>query len=246
MTETIDRIAPTRRPEGVRPAQHQEWERLLFLHWRIPVEVLRPLVPAELAIDTFDGDAWVGLVPFTMKNVRLAGLPAVPGTADFHETNVRTYVHHRGAEPGVWFFSLDAAARIPVYVARGLFHLPYHHAEMSIDDLPDGSCLYRTARNAEPPAGCEIRYRPEGSPFTALPGTLEHFLAERYILYADTGEGELHRGRVHHSPYPLQTTRLYDWSESLLSAAMIPRPEGEPLAHYASRVEVEVFSLEPV
>ncbi len=245
MTEpVIDRIAPTRRPEGQRVAQYQRWESLLFLHWKVPVAALRAHIPAALEIDTFEGEAWVGLVPFAMKDVRLKALPPVPGTANFLETNLRTYVHHRGV-PGVWFFSLDAAAWLPVQIARTVWSLPYHHARMSLDRGPDGVTSYTTERRAPPPlpARCTVRYRPEGTPSPAVPGTLEHFLAERYVLYADAGGGNLRSGQVHHTAYPLQTATVLDLDESMLAAAGIARPDAPPLAHYADRVEVEIFAL---
>jgi len=246
MAATIDRIAPTRRPEG-RVAQRQSWLDLSFLHWRIPVEVLRPLVPAALEIDTYEGDAFIGVVPFTMTGVRPLWAPPVPGISNFHETNVRTYVHLEGSEPGVWFFSLEAASRVAVTIARTFWHLPYHHARMTLDKGPDG-IRYASGRRSPPPvpAVCNVTCRPLSAPAPAVPGTLEHFLAERYVLYADAGDGALRRGRVHHAPYPLQTAEVTSWEESLLAAAGIERPAGEPFAHYASGVDVEIFALERV
>jgi len=240
----IDRIAPTRRPEGQKVVQYQTWESLLFLHWRVPVEALRPHIPAGLEIDTFEGEAWVGLVPFAMKDVRLKHLPAVPGTANFLETNLRTYVHHQGV-PGVWFFSLDAAAWLPVQIARAVWKLPYHHARMAMSRDPDGVVAYTTERRAPPPvpARCAVRYRPEGTPSAATPGTLEHFLAERYLLYASPGEGRILRGQVYHTPYPLQTATVHSLDETLLAAAGLTRPEVPPRVHYAERVTVEIFDL---
>jgi hypothetical protein len=244
--DTIDRIAPTRRPEG-RVAQRQSWLDLSFLHWRIPVSALRPLLPAALEIDTFEGDAFIGVVPFTMTGVRPLWAPAVPGISNFHETNVRTYVHLEGREPGVWFFSLEAASRVAVTIARTFWHLPYHHATMTLDKGPDG-IRYASSRRSPPPlpAVCNVTCRPLSAPAHAVPGTLEHFLAERYVLYADAGDGALRRGRVHHVPYPLQTAEVSSWEESLLAAAGIERPPGEPFAHYASGVDVEIFALERV
>lgn len=246
--DAIDRIAPTRRPTGQRVAQYQTWESLLFLHWRVPVEMLRPKIPAALEIDTFDGSAWVGLVPFAMKGVRLKGLPPVPGTDDFLETNVRTYVHHKGAAPGVWFFSLDAAAWLPVQVARTVWKLPYHHAQMAMQHAADGTVSYSTTRRAPPPlpAHCAVTYRPVGSPQAAEPGTLEHFLAERYLLYTAVGDGSLRRGQVYHTPYPLQRAEVDTLDESLLAASGIVRPDAAPLAHYAAGVSVEIFPLQRV
>jgi uncharacterized protein YqjF (DUF2071 family) len=134
----IDRLAPSRRPE--RPVvMYQSWRSLLFLHWEFPPEQVRPLVPAGLDLDLFEGRAYVGLVPFTMKGVRPVVLPPVPGTGAFHETNVRTYVHRDGRDPAVYFFSLDAASALAVIGARALFSLPYHHARMRLDRDPDGT-----------------------------------------------------------------------------------------------------------
>jgi len=115
---TIDRLSIRQRPRGV-PLMHQNWGKLLFMHWPIDAEVLRPLIPAQLSIDTFDGQAWIGVVPFTMWGIRASFMPPIPGTSAFHELNVRTYVHHKG-EPGVWFFSLDAANALGLGRARGL------------------------------------------------------------------------------------------------------------------------------
>jgi uncharacterized protein YqjF (DUF2071 family) len=244
--DSIDRIAPTRRPNG-RVAQRQSWLDLSFLHWRIPVATLRPLIPAALEIDTYEGDAFIGVVPFTMTGVRPLWAPPVPGISNFHETNVRTYVHLEGRDPGVWFFSLEAASLVAVTIARTFWHLPYHHARMTLDKGPHG-IRYASARRSPPPvpAVCNLTCRPLSAPSPAALGTLEHFLAERYVLYADAGDGALRRGRVHHVPYPLQTAEVSAWEESLLVAAGIERPAGEPFAHYASRVDVEIFALERV
>lgn len=246
-TDSIDRIAPTRRPEG-RVAQHQSWLDLTFLHWRIPVAVLRPLIPAALEIDTYEGDAFIGVVPFTMTGVRPLWAPPVPGVSNFHETNVRTYVHLEGRDPGVWFFSLEAASRIAVTIARTFWHLPYHHARMTLEKGREGEIRYTSDRRSPPPlpAVCNVTCRPVSPPSPAVAGTLEHFLAERYVLYAEAGDGALRRGRVHHAAYPLQTAEVSAWEESLLTAAGIERPPGEPFAHYASGVDVEIFALENV
>lgn len=240
----IDRIAPTRRPEG-RPAQHQRWLDLLFLHWAVPVEVLRALVPASLEIDTFEGVAYVGVVPFTMRDVHPRWAFPVPGISHFHETNVRTYVHRAGRDPGVWFFSLDAANALAVWIARTFWHLPYHHATMSLS-RKEHDITYGTSRRGDPGARCAVRYRPQGSPRAAEPGTLEHFLAERYILYAGLPDGSMRLGRVHHTPYPLEQVELHGWDEGLLAAAGIPRGAETPSALYAAGVSVEVFDLERI
>ncbi len=247
--EALDRVAPTRRPAG-RPVMRQEWDHLLFLHWEVPADAIRRLLPPGLEVDTFEGRAFVGLVPFTMRGVRPAGLPSVPGLSNFHETNVRTYVHARGREPGVWFFSLDASGAIACALARSLFRLPYFHARMtmSADEGPGGFRLaYASTRLLPGPRAATTRVVAEvsGPVVPAAVGTLEHFLAERYLLYAARGP-RLSKGRVHHAPYPLQVAEVRTLEETVLEAAGIARPDAPPIAHYARGVKVDVFRLEPV
>lgn len=239
----IDRIAPTLQPPGW-PVMRQRWADLLFLHWPVPIGALRPLIPAELDIDTFEGTAYVGLVPFTMSGVRPWWAPAVPGLSNFHEVNVRTYVHFRGRDPGVWFFSLDAAQATAVRIARRVWQLPYHYARMSLERGAGGSIAYASDRlwPGPTPASVRVAYRPEGPPRASVPGTIEHFLAERYILYAGRA-GALRVGRVHHSPYPLQEARVDRLEDSLVTAAGLPSLDAPPLAHYASEVRVRVYAL---
>lgn len=229
----------------------QVWRQLGFLHWAVPAECLRGLVPDALEIDRFDGLAYVGLVPFTMTGVRPVWAPPVAGLSRFHEVNVRTYVHHQGRDPGVWFLSLDAANRVAVWIARAGWHLPYHHARMNLrlveESEPWGpSVAYTSERLGGPEGagtiGCTLSYGPIGPVAEAVPGSLEHFLVERYFLYSQHRR-RLFRGQVHHRPYPLQSGRAAIFSETLLGAAGITRPDAPPLVHFASCVSVDVFSL---
>ena len=226
----------------------QTWSDLLFLHWPVPPETLAPLLPPGLTLDTFEGQAYVGLVPFTMTGVRPTWAPSVPWLSDFHECNVRTYVHAGGREPGVWFFSLDAANPVAVRLARGLWKLPYHFARMNL--TREGDTVHYATERLWPgplPAACRAHYTPRGEPRPAAPGSLEHFLAERYVLYARSRRGQLLRGRVHHPPYPLESADLHALSETLIQAAGIARPAGDPpLVHYARAARVRVFGLQPV
>ncbi len=222
----------------------QRWHHLLFLHWPVPLTALRELVPRELTIDTFEGNAYVGLIPFTISGVRPAGIPGLGGLSAFHEVNVRTYVHRNGADPGVWFFSLDAASALAVVGARIAYRLPYFHARMSVARLDGERCAYEYAshrRWSSRPIGCHLRYGPAGIPGPAPLGSLEHFLIERYILYAASGR-RLYQARVHHAPYPQQQGCVEDLEESLLAASGIARPSSAPPCHYASAVDVEVFA----
>jgi uncharacterized protein len=250
MMPSIDRISPTREPDR-RPVMRQSWRELLFLHWPIRADRLRPLVPSQLDLDLFEGTAYVGLVPFTMTGVRPVGLPPIRGISNFHETNVRTYVHRDGRDPGVWFFSLDAANRLAVYLARTFFHLPYYHARMFLAAEPmvrpddPRTLLYAgVRRRPDPlPASYLIRATATGPVRPAQPGTLEHFLAERYILYSVASD-RLFQGQVHHLPYPLQSATLQSLDETLLAAAGIARPDTPPLSHFARGVDVKVYALE--
>jgi len=224
----------------------QRWSDLLFLHWPAPVESLRPLVPRALSIDTFEGEAFVGLVPFAISGIRAPFLPPLPGLSRFDEVNVRTYVHLRGRDPGVWFFSLDASSRLAVEGARLLYKLPYYTARIQFTGRggagPDDFRRFSSERlrSAGTAAGCGVRYRPAADAAPAEPETLEHFLIERYILYAER-RGSLYQARVHHLPYPAQPAEVADLRETLVSAAGLPPPETPPLAHYVAWVDVEVF-----
>lgn len=179
-----------------------EWRDLAFLHWRVDAALLQRLLPAGLSCDTFDGCGWVGVVPFRMAATRVRWLPPVPTTAGFLELNVRTYVR-AGERPGVWFFSLDAASRLAVGGARAGFGLPYFHARMHL--ARSGAAVHYESERADrraPPARFAARWSPTGAFAAAAPGSLEHFLCERYCLYARR-RGRLVCGEVAHSPWQL-------------------------------------------
>ena len=252
-TDLIDRIAPTRRPEGS-PIGYQSWRDLLFVHWRVPAEEIRPLLPESLTVDTFDGSAWVGLVPFAMFGVRPWWSPSIPGISNFLETNVRTYVHKDGADPGVWFFSLEAANSLAVRIARWGWKLPYFRSRMSLEKAGDEIHYQSQRRWPEPtPAETDITIRlPESRAYkTAEPGTFDHFLVERYYLYSTrnmslTNPGQLLRGQVHHTPYQYCPAENVDCRETLLQQAGIKTSAApEPVA-YAPGVDVDIFPLVPV
>lgn len=231
----------------------QQWRNLLFLHWPVSPAAIQAVLPRGLTVDTFEGDAYIGLVPFRMRGVRPVWSPPIPGLSHFPECNVRTYVHREGSDPGVWFFSLDAGNPIAVAIARTLWKLPYFFAAMQERQTPSGEITYRTRRLYPPPlpAATTVTYRPQGTPAAALPGTQEFFLVERYVLYTQA-RSRLWRGRVHHSPYPLQSAQLDTLDDTSVAAAGFPLiekgavPLPPPLIHYAAGVDVEVFALRPV
>jgi uncharacterized protein YqjF (DUF2071 family) len=236
-----ERLAARARPTGA-PVMRQRWCRLGFFHWPVDPAAIARLLPPGLDVDTFDGVAYVGLVPFTIPLSRSArlGLPICP---PFHEANLRTYVHRGGRDPGVWFFSLDAQSRLAVAGARLAYRLPYFHARMSMEvaGAPQAPTITYASTRAPHAAELRCRYRPTGPPAPAQPGTLEFFLVERYRLYAWTGRS-LREARVHHVPYAVQPAAVDELTESLIRAAGLPPPAGPPpLVHYAEVADVEVY-----
>jgi len=243
--------APARQAGTLRKAEHrpwppptaswlmaQTWGELLFAHWEAPLERLRAHLPPELEVDVYEGRAYLGITPFRITNLRLRGLPPLPGVSSFLELNCRTYVKHRGERPGIWFFSLDASSRLAVAGARRAYRLPYFHARM------EGLPRYRCARTeTERPHVWESTHGPVGHTFNAEAGSLEHFLTERYCLYTIAG-GELCRAEIHHPPWPLQR------AEADIALNTIPpdglEVDGAPLLHYARRQDVLIWPLERV
>jgi uncharacterized protein YqjF (DUF2071 family) len=228
----------------------QSWHDLLFAHWPIPVDVMRALVPSALELDTFDGSAWVGVVPFRMSGVRPRLLPATPWLSAFPELNVRTYVkarHPAQPKPGVYFFSLEAANPVAVALARGLFKLPYFNAQMQLRD--DGHTIdyqsRRTHRGA-PAAEFAGHYAPTGPVYRAQKGTLEEWLTERYSLYTLDGQQRPYIGEIHHQPWPLQPAEADIQINTMAAASHIPLPNIPPLLHFVRRLDVVVWPLQRV
>jgi uncharacterized protein YqjF (DUF2071 family) len=215
---TLEQRLATRLPGNDSWIMQQTWANLLFLHWRIPAEAVQRTLPPGLTVDTYDGSAWVGVVPFFMKGVRPRGLPAVGGLSDFLELNVRTYVFDGAGQPGVWFYSLDCNQRVAVTLARKFFHLPYEHARMTTVFAKDA--LYYTSCRR----GCddEARYVYQRAKLgqIAAPGSLEFFLVERYLLFAyASGVARLFSGRVSHTPYKVVPQSASVWSDVPLQQA---------------------------
>jgi uncharacterized protein YqjF (DUF2071 family) len=220
------------------------WHNLLFMHWPVPEEVLRPLIPPVLKLDTFGGWGWLGVTPFRMERTRPRFLPSVPWLSTFPELNVRTYVTHDG-KPGIWFFSLDARNPVAVRLARATFGLPYFDAEMSCGDS-GGEVSYRSVRTHKgaPSARLIASYRPVGEPFNSRPETLEYFLTERYCLYSAgaanrvSGSGRVRRGDIHHRPWPLQPAEAEVEEFKMTAQIGVSIPDLQPILHYAHRLDV--------
>jgi uncharacterized protein YqjF (DUF2071 family) len=225
-------------------AWRQSWHDLLFAHWPVPAAVLRRMVPAGLDVQEFDGTSWVGLVPFRMSGVVRRPLPDLPWISAFPEVNVRLYVQKDG-KPGVWFLSLDAANPLAVWAARRFFHLPYYRAAMSMDADGDGDSIRYASRR--PGAALAATYGPtSGGVYQAAHGSLEHFLTERYCLYAAAPDGSLWRNDIHHVPWPLQPARAALAENTLLSWHGLPTAGPPALLHFARRLDVVVWTAEQV
>ena len=215
----------------------QTWERLLFAHWRVEPQRLRALVPGELPLDTHGGAAWVSLTPFEVTGFRLHGLPPSPLGSSFPELNLRTYVTV-GGRPGIYFFSLDAGNRAAVWAARLSYRLPYRHARMTV--RAHGARTRYASRRDDGSGAFRAEYGPGGSAFAATPGSLEHFLTERYCLYV-VDRGRVLRADIHHPPWPLRPATA-DFAENRLPLSQgVELPPHPPLLHYSHRQDVVVW-----
>lgn len=224
----------------------QTWNDLLFAHWPIPVDMLHPLIPASLPIDTFEGTAWIAVVPFWMSGVTPRGIPPIPGISTFSEINLRTYVI-MDDKPGVYFFSIDANQRFAVEAARIGFHLPYFQARIQKYVIDDSQKItYHSIRNDKRANSGEFHadYWAVSEIFQSFPGSLEHWLTERYCLYGLDNKGNPFRGEINHKPWPLQLAEA-DISVNTLAASFgIELPNKNPLLHFAKKLEVQIWSTE--
>ena len=200
---------------------------------------MRPLVPPQLTLDTFDGQCWVGVVPFHMSGIHGRGLPALPGLSRFPELNVRTYVTY-GGKPGVYFFSLDAGNLAAVWAARKFYHLPYFHAAICAESH-EGTIHY-SSRRYHGSAEFQGRYRPVSDAQLAVQGSIEHWFTERYCLYTTHG-GEVYRGEIHHRQWPLQSAEAELEVNTMASAGGISLPDAAPLLIFARKLDVLIWPI---
>ena len=220
----------------------QRWRNLLVAHWPLDPEIVRPLVPAPLELETRDGSAWIAVTPFRIEGLRVRGLPPVPGTANFPELNVRTYVRY-GGKPGVYFFSLDADNAFAVAGARSLFRLPYYWSKMAIRRETD-LVAYTSSRRGWEKADFRAVYGPTGPEVRSEEGSLEHWLTERYCLYTVYGS-EVSRVEIDHVPWPLQPARAELRCVDVAAAARLPVAAPAPLLHFAASIDVHIWSPVP-
>ena len=214
----------------------QTWHDLLFAHWPVAPSQLRWLVPSTFELDLFDGHAWLGIVPFHMTNVAPRVLPALPWVSAFPELNVRTYVRV-GNRAGVYFLSLDAGSTLAVRAARILLHLPYHAASMHVS-VSREECRYHSTRIADSGVGFDATYAPQGPVTFARPGSLEHFLTERYCLYHTRRDGSPYRLEIHHPPWRLQHARARVARNTMTEMEGVRLPATPPLLHFVKRQDM--------
>jgi uncharacterized protein YqjF (DUF2071 family) len=214
----------------------QTWNDLLFAHWPIAPEVVRRLVPPILQLDVFEGNCWVAVTPFHMSGIRFRGLPPLPGLSRFPEMNVRTYVTF-GGKPGVFFFSLDAGNLPAVWPARAGYHLPYFHARLNVGQENDW-ITYQSRRDQQ--TKFTGKYRPVAAVDLRRPGTLEHWLTERYCLYT-VRLNSIFRAEIHHERWPLQDAEAEIAQNTVAATAGITLPDVPPLLHFAKRLVVLVW-----
>ena len=225
---------------------YQRWEELLFLHWAFDPRIIAKVLPPGLRVDTFDGMAWIGIVPFSMRNVRPRFLPPVPGLSNFPELNLRTYVVDKHGRPGVWFYSLDTPKRLPNWIARTFFHLNYRLARIQIEDKASLRS-YRSElwMGTDWDTPQEYEWKRVGETFNAEPGSLDFFLAERYRLFAyNKKKTQLMSGQVHHEPYPLQQVNLECYSKRLFALNGLSKPGNSPVSLLASAgVDIQISPM---
>ena len=238
----LQRLALRQVPAG-RPVMRQRWSDLLFLHWPVDPDVIRLHLPSGLHVDLFDGQAWIGVVPFAMERVHPVGLPPLPWVSWFLELNVRTYVHDDSGRPGVWFFSLDCSQPIAVEIARRFFHLPYQHARMS-RELSNGELVYTSRRQGSDMVS-RFCYRRPVNAKPAREQSLEWFLVERYLLFTADRGGKIRSGRVHHQPYRVEEAKCTEWSSVPVEEDRLGRLVGPPASMLvAEPVDVRIFPLD--
>ena len=221
----------------------QRWNDLLFLHYAVSAEKLRALVPEALALDTYQRHGWLSITPFWMNHLRPPGVPALPFVSQLSEINVRTYVSYEG-KPGVYFFSLDASHLSAVWGARIFYRLPYWHAAMKLKGRGKQRIEYRSNRTHGPkPAELRLAYGPAGPGFRARPGSLEHFLTERYCLYT-TSRQRLYRADIHHLPWSLAAATVDMEVNTMAQTVGFELPATPDLTHFSRALKVLVWAPE--
>ncbi|MCQ6278424.1 YqjF family protein [Bacillus sp. EB600] len=224
----------------------QTWNDLLFVHYPIPVELLRPHIPGSLQIDTFDGTAWLGVVVFVMEGIYFRGLAAVSLTPKFTEINVRTYVHCNG-KPGVYFMSLDVGNLASLLIAKKWYRLPYQPAQISIQK--EGESFYcQSLRKGKMkiPIAFEGKYVPLSEVYLPEKGTVDHWLTERYCFFSTNKRGSVFCGEIHHRPWPLQKVKAEIVRNTLFTPFQVDVEEEKTITHFSMGVEAFFWNIKRI
>jgi uncharacterized protein YqjF (DUF2071 family) len=241
---STQRLAVRDRPTGIHVGR-QRWNHLLFAHWKVDPALVQATLPRGVTVDTFEGNAYLGIVPFFMQRIRPTWLPPLPWISWFLELNVRTYVHDANGRPGVWFYSLDCNQPIAVWIARHFFNLPYFHAQMSAR-FRESTIHYQCQRDGNPGLPNRYVWRPGIDASLTTPGSLAFFLIERYLLFSSDRTGRLFEGRVHHAPYRVHVPNVLEFSSEAARQAGFAL-SGEPVSVLgALPVDVSIFPLKPI
>jgi hypothetical protein len=237
-------------PSG-RWLMRQRWNDLLFAHWPVPVAAVAPLVPEGLKVDSFQGSAWLGVVPFWMDRIKVRGVPPIPGARSFPDLSLRTYVREeKTGAPGVYCLSLDASNLLAVAAGRAFYHLPYHWAEMRLEQRTEREFSFYSRRRLAPrPVVFQARYRglgPTPKLAESCPGTLEYFLMERSCLFSRNRAGQPIRANLHQIAWPLEEAAAEIERNDLASAIGIQLPDVEPVLYYSRRLAIYVWPAELV
>jgi uncharacterized protein len=236
-TQALDRLAMRVRPPGT-PVMHQKWHNLLFLHWPVDPQVLRPFIPPQLEVDAFEGHAWIGITPFTLNDVHLTAIPPIPSLSSFHELNVRTYVHYNGL-PGIWFFSLDTSKVLPAVAARLFFMVPYFKAQIEFWQTADqfNFDLTRVASRARFRASWKTGVRLRDPDLESL----AFFLVERYCYFAVENQST-YLTRIYHHPWILDEASILSLESTMIDILGIPQPTADPLAYFSGEQSVDIWA----
>ncbi len=244
-----ERTEKSKLPDVGRGLMRMNWHDLLFMHWPVDADQLRRLLPKELKLDTFDDQAWIGIVPFRMSDVSLSFMPRLPWLSKFPELNVRTYVVGPDGQPGVWFYSLDAMNPIAVRGARFLYSLNYVDARMSChsdSEADDNAWIRYSSRRThqgEPAARLRVDYRPVGAAYQAQPGTHLDWLTSRYSLFSAKPNGTLFRGDVAHEPWQLRDAEAVIHENSMTDGIAVELPRSDPLLHFSRLTTVRASAI---
>ncbi len=229
----------------------QRWNDLLFAHWPLPAATLAALLPEGLQVDTFQGSAWLGVAPFWIDRIKVRGVPLAARAMSFPALSLRTYVRdQRTGTPGVYFFSMDAGSLLAVAAARTFYHLPYHWADMRMEQRSEREfAFYSSRRLNRRKVVFKARYRglgPTQKLAEGRAGTLEHFLLERHCLFTRNRAGEPIRANIHTAPWPLEEAEAQIEQNDLAKTLGIELPHQEPVLHYARRMAIYVWPAELV